>query len=60
MRVLSPRLDEIGASGSDATTIQLYGVDDFQSDLGDKVLSRTGSAAIHGIHWFRRSRRSSG
>jgi hypothetical protein len=52
MRVLSPRLDEIGASWADATTIQLYGIDDFQKDLVDKVLSRTGSAAIHGIHWF--------
>jgi hypothetical protein len=52
MRVLTRTLDEIGASWSEATAIQLYGIDDFQKDLVEKVLSRTGSAAIHGIHWF--------
>ena len=52
MRVLSSRLEEIGASWSDATAIQLYGVEDFQGQLVDHVLSRTGSAAVHGVHWF--------
>ena len=52
MGVLSLRLEEIGASWSDATAIQLYGVDDFQAYVVDSVLSRTGQAAVHGIHWF--------
>jgi hypothetical protein len=52
MRVLSLRLEEIGASWSDATAIQLYGVEDFQAAVVDRVLSRTGQAAVHGIRWF--------
>ena len=52
MRVLSSRLEEIGASWSDATAIQLYGVEDFQGQLVDHVLSRSGPAAVHGVHWF--------
>jgi hypothetical protein len=52
MGVLTLRLEEMGASWSDATAIQLYGADDFQGDVVDKVLSRTGHAAVHGIHWF--------
>ena len=52
MRVLSSRLEEIGASWSDATAIQLYGVEDFQGQLVEHVLSRSGPAAVHGVHWF--------
>ena len=52
MQVLSLRLEDAGASWGDATAIQLYGVDDFQGELVDRVLSRTGQAAVHGIHWF--------
>jgi hypothetical protein len=52
MRVLSVRLEEIGASWEDATAIQLYGVDDIQDLVVDKVLTRVGGAAAHGIHWF--------
>lgn len=52
MRVLSLRLEEIGASWSDATAIQLYGVEDVQGEVVQKVLGRTGQAAVHGIHWF--------
>jgi hypothetical protein len=52
MRVLSSRLEEIGAAWTDATAIQLYGVEDFQGQLVDPVLSRTGPAAVHGVHWF--------
>jgi hypothetical protein len=52
MRVLSVRLEEIGASWSDATAIQLYGVDDFQAEVVERVLVRAGPAAVHGIRWF--------
>ncbi len=52
MRVLSNRLGEIGAAWDDATAIQLYGVDDFQDHVVDRVLRRTGGATVHGIHWF--------
>ena len=52
MGVLSGRLEEIGASWDDATAIQLYGVDDLQDLLVDRVLVRAGKAAVHGIHWF--------
>ena len=52
MGVLTPRLEEMGASWGEATAIQLYGVDDFQAELVERVLIRTGQAAVHGIHWF--------
>jgi hypothetical protein len=52
MRVLTARLDELGASWSEATAIQLYGVDDVQGLVVDRVLNRTAQAAVHGIHWF--------
>jgi hypothetical protein len=52
MRQLSARLEEVGASWSDATAIQLYGVEDFQALAVDRVLKRAGRAAVHGIHWF--------
>jgi hypothetical protein len=52
MRRLSARLEEGGVSWSDATAIQLYGVEDFQALVVDMVLKRTGQAAVHGIHWF--------
>jgi hypothetical protein len=52
MRVLSVRLHEIGASWEDATAIQLYGVDNFQDLIVDRVLKLAGPAAVHGIRWF--------
>lgn len=52
MSALSARLEEVGASWEDATDIQLYGVDDFQGLVVDRVLKLTGRAAVHGIHWF--------
>jgi hypothetical protein len=52
MRVLSTRMAELGVSWEDATTIQLYGVDEVQGLLVENVLKRLGPAAIHGIHWF--------
>jgi len=52
MGVLTPRLDEMGASWGEATAIQLYGVEDVQAELVERVLIRTGHAAVHGIHWF--------
>jgi hypothetical protein len=52
MRVLSGRLDALGVSWEDATAIQMYGVDDFQHLVVEKVLKQTGGAAVHGIRWF--------
>ena len=52
MKVLSARLDELGATWEDATSIQLYGIDDFQNALVKKGLAQMGRAAIHGIQWF--------
>jgi hypothetical protein len=52
VRVLSDRMDAIGVSWHDATTIQLYGVHDFQRLVVDTVLKRAGAAAFHGIRWF--------
>jgi hypothetical protein len=52
MRILSKRLQEIGASWDDATAIQLYGVGDFQLTAVEKVLEKAGHAAVHGIRWF--------
>jgi hypothetical protein len=52
MRALAGRLDALGVSWEDATAIQIYGVDDFQDLVVDKVLKATGGAAVHGIHWF--------
>jgi hypothetical protein len=52
MRVLSGRLDALGVSWEHATAIQMYGVDDFQDLVVEKVLKATGGAAVHGIRWF--------
>lgn len=52
MRVLSGRLEAFGASWDDATAIQLYGVDDFQDLVMERVLKRVGGSAVHGIRWF--------
>jgi hypothetical protein len=52
MRVLSVRLEALGASWDDATAIQMYGVHDFQRLVVDRVLKKTGGAAVHGIQWF--------
>jgi hypothetical protein len=52
MSVLSSRLTELGVSWQDATVIQLYGIDEVQGLLADKVLRRLGPAAVHGIRWF--------
>lgn len=52
VRRLSSRLEEMGALWSDATAIQLYGIDYLQGDLVEHVLRITGQAAVHGIHWF--------
>src|SRR5712692_7984349 len=52
MRVLSSRLETLGVAWDDATAIQLYGVDDFQNLAVEKVLTRVGQAAVHGIRWF--------
>ncbi|HEX9098086.1 MAG TPA: hypothetical protein VF956_01210 [Candidatus Dormibacteraeota bacterium] len=52
MRVLSGRLDALGVNWEDATAIQMYGVDDFQDLVVERVLKATGAAAVHGIRWF--------
>jgi hypothetical protein len=52
MKVLSARLDELGATWDDATAIQLYGLEDFQEAVVKNVLPLAGRAAIHGIQWF--------
>ncbi len=52
MKVLSARLDELGATWEDATSIQLYGIDDFQDALIKRGLAQMGRAAIHGVQWF--------
>src|SRR4029077_16635465 len=52
MRVLSSRLDALSITWEDATAIQMYGVDDFQDLVVERVLKTTGGAAVHGIRWF--------
>ncbi len=52
MKVLSDRMNQLGVAWDDATAIQLYGTDDVQALIVGNVLSRTGSAADRGIHWF--------
>ncbi len=52
MRAMSARMTELGVSWEEATTIQLYGIDEVQGLLVDSVLRRLGPAAVHGIHWF--------
>ena len=52
MRALSTRMAELGVSWEEATTIQLYGVDEVQGLLVENVMRRLGPAAVHGIHWF--------
>jgi hypothetical protein len=52
MRVLSGRIEELGATWDDATAIQLYGVADIQADLVERLLRQAGAGAVHGIQWF--------
>ena len=52
MTSLSSRMSELGASWEDATVIQLYGLDEMQQPVVDRVLRRVGQAAARGIHWF--------
>jgi hypothetical protein len=52
MNALTTRMAELGVAWEDATSIQLYGVDDVQGLLVENVLRRLGRAAVHGIHWF--------
>ncbi|MDQ6719225.1 MAG: hypothetical protein M3003_00315 [Candidatus Dormibacteraeota bacterium] len=52
MQELSVRIAELGVSWEDATTIQLYGLDDVQGLLVENVLRRLGPAAVHGLRWF--------
>jgi hypothetical protein len=50
--VLSARMTSLGVSWSDVTAMQLYGIDQVQGLLVEKVLPRLGPAAVHGVHWF--------
>jgi hypothetical protein len=52
MAILSARLEELGASWDDATAIQLYGVDDIQARVAEKLLRHADGAAVHGLQWF--------
>ena len=52
MGILSGRLEELGPSWDDATAIQLYGIDDIQAQVVERVLRHTDGAAVHGIQWF--------
>jgi hypothetical protein len=52
MRVLSGRLDELGASWDDATDIQLYGVDEIDVGAVDRLLKKVRGSAVHGVTWF--------
>jgi hypothetical protein len=52
MVVLSARMEELSVSWDNATAIQLYAIEDVQSEVADRVLARAGMAGVHGIHWF--------
>lgn len=52
MNTLTDRMDQLGVTWDDATAIQLYGTDNVQTLIVEKVLGRTGRAAARGIHWF--------
>jgi hypothetical protein len=52
MRVLSARLDELGVSWHDATAIQLYGIDEIEAGVVDRMLKQVGGSAVHGVQWF--------
>ena len=52
MRQLSGRLGELGRSWDDATALQLYGLEDMQGLLVDRVLKRLRHGVVLGIHWY--------
>lgn len=52
VRVLSGRLQELGVSWDDATAIQLYGIDNINAGVVERLLSQVGASAVHGIQWF--------
>src|SRR6185437_16838007 len=49
---LASRLDEIGRSFDDATAIQLYGLEDVQGLLVDRVLKKLRHGVVLGLHWY--------
>ena len=52
VRQLSGRLDELGRSWDDATAIQLYGLEDMQGLLAERVLKKLRHGVVQGIHWY--------
>jgi hypothetical protein len=52
MRTMLARLQGLGASWSDVTTIDVYTAQPIESFLAGTVLAPAGAAAIHGVRWF--------
>jgi hypothetical protein len=52
VRVLSGRLEELGVSWDDATAIQLYGLDEIDAAVVDRLLKKVGGSAVHGTQWY--------
>jgi hypothetical protein len=52
MRVLSGRLEKLGVSWEDATAIQLYGIDEIDAGVVDRLVKKVGGSAVHGVQYF--------
>jgi hypothetical protein len=52
MGIMQARLQGLGVSWPDVTTIDIYTPQPIDSFLADTVLRPAGPAAIHGVRWF--------
>ena len=52
MKAIAERMADLGVAWSDATELQIYGVEITTAAIEDRVLKRAGRAGVQGIHWF--------
>jgi hypothetical protein len=52
MQTMQARLQGLGVTWADVTTIDIYTAQPIDAFLADTVLAPAGAAAIHGVRWF--------
>jgi hypothetical protein len=52
MDLMETRLYGLGADWSEVTAVDIYTVHPLEKILPDVILRRSGSAGIHGVHWY--------
>jgi hypothetical protein len=52
MAAMQRHLDDLAATWSDVTSVQVYTTSELQAVLEPDILAPMGTAAPHGVHWF--------